>query len=108
AERTLAHHLTQLQRSGAEAMLQHHAERDAGLARGVHQLDSAVSRHLERLLEQDVLAGRSTLAHQIKVRVGRREDFDAVDRWVGQDGVETVCERKRELLRKGLAPRLAR
>ena len=79
-------------------MLQHHAERDAGLARSFHQLDGALGRNLERLFQKDVLARRRAFAHQIEMRVRRREDFDAIDRLVGEDCVEAAGERKRELL----------
>ena len=89
-------------------MLQHHAERDAGLARGFDKLDGALGRNLERLFQKDVLARRRALAHQIEMRVRRRENLDAIDRLVGEDRVEAAGERKREILGECFAPRLAR
>ena len=64
----------------------------------------ALGVRLDRLLEQDVLARRCGLRHELGVRPRRREDEHRVDRLVAEDGLERVDGAEAPRLRRLLAP----
>ena len=71
AERALVEPRPERLRSRAEAMLEHHAEPDARRLGGSHQRLGPLGRALERLLQQDVLAGAGKAPGELEVGVGR-------------------------------------
>src|SRR5437763_1187543 len=89
-------------------MLQHHAERHAGFAGSLDQRGCALGCDLKWLLQQDMLAGRGAFAHEVEMRVRRREDLNAVDRFVSEDRLKVARERQREFPHECLAPCCAR
>jgi len=89
----------------AEAVLQDDSQRLV-LARG-DQSFGACQRDLQRLLEQDVLAGRGAALDQLEMRVRRREDEHDVDRAIVEDRLQPIGEREIEALGE-LAPSLLR
>ena len=109
AELARAQHLAQLQRGGAEAMLQHHAERDAGLARR-----SRPARRARSVETSSGFSSRMCLPAAAHLRTRSRCVFGGVristqsTRLVGEDCVEAAGERKRKFLAERLAPRFAR
>ena len=108
AELARAQHLASFIPAGRKRCCSITASVTPACAAGLDQLDRAFARDLERLFQQDVLAGRRAFLDQIEMRVRRGEDLDAIDALVGEDRVETAGERKRKLLAERLAPRLAR
>ena len=108
AERALTQQGGEFLRRGTKPVLQHDAERDARGSARIDQVDRARGRDLQRLFEQNVLAGCRRAPDEVEVRIRRREDGDAVDAAVRQDAVEVIAQRKREPLPERRAPRLAR
>jgi hypothetical protein len=86
----------QLFRRRPEAVLQYHAQ--LHVSAGPHQLLGARGGNLERLLEQDVLAGRGAARHELQMRIRRREQENGIDRAVLQDGVELAALREGKAL----------
>jgi hypothetical protein len=89
-------------------MLQHNTELDGRAPAQVHEFGGTLRRNLNWLLQQNVFARGSGLAHEVKVRVGRCEDENGVDRPIGQDGLEPVTRGKREASGKFRATLFAR
>src|SRR5216110_2990628 len=67
---------------------------------GLDELFGPGGGDLQRLLEQDVLARRGELFHELEMRVRRREDQDRVNALVVNDLVERIRLRKRKALRE--------
>ena len=61
-------------------------------------------RNIERLLEQDVLAGLGELSCDLEMRVGRGEDGDRCDAAVFEDAAEAARGGEREAGRERLSP----
>jgi hypothetical protein len=92
----------------AESMLQDDTQRHAGGATEFHQLNRPLGADLQRLLQEDVLAGHGGLPDQVEMRVGRGQDQHGANALVGKHDIQAVGQRKRESLSEAPAPSLAR
>ena len=97
----------QMLRGFAEAELEHDPELDA---RGLGRLDQAqrpLGRALERLLQQDVLAGGGETLDQLQMRAGRRQDHHRIERVIARRSApgRRWSESRSARQRPGAAPR---
>jgi hypothetical protein len=90
------------------AVLQHDAEPHAGHTGRSHQRFGARGGDLDRLFQQDVLAGGGAAARDIEMGIGRRQDQHGLDRAIVQDGLELLGERKIEVFAESFPPRRRR
>jgi hypothetical protein len=77
-------------------VLQHDAEPNAGAFAGFDHRFGARRVGLERLLEQDVLAGCGEALDERQVRARRRQDQGRRDRAIAGERLQIVGERKIE------------
>ncbi len=96
--------LRQRDRRRLEAMLQHDAERHAGGATGRDQLLRTRGGDVERLFQQDVLAGPGAEPGDVEMRVGRRQHQHRLDGLVRQQRFQIVAEREGEARAEGCPP----
>ncbi len=78
----------------AEPVLQHDAERHAGVPAGGDDLLGARRRDLDRLLEQHMLARRGAALRDLQMRVRGAEHQNGRNGRIGQHRLQTVRQRE--------------
>ena len=102
---TLCQHRRETQRRRFEAVLQHHRRRHARALDDKDQPLAALGGDLERLFQQDVLAGGAGALHQLEMAGRWRENGDGINGGIGEDRIEIATHLQAGGRRKGFTPR---